>query len=282
VLLVEFSPMEAVAGRFPYSVTLRKATCSLLTGSGNVLVKHGSIVAKGDVLGTENLIVPKTADIVAGLPKIVGLFEATQNSSLRSKAEKYFEEAKKSMPNLAAALEATRLVRRDFVAEVQSTYLSQGVMVNSKHIELLGRRMTGTCEVVTSTCPSLRPGQLVDFLELEALQALGTKSGKVTVRPRVRGITKLGKEENHILVAMGFREINNIAVQCVLGSPKMHLLDGVKENLMIGKAIQAGSNSSVAARIWKDAEGISAFEKLDVTSFPEWEDGATALGHLNA
>merc|ERR1712079_558204 len=155
-------------------------------------VKHGSMVAKGDVLGTENLIVPRT----------VSLFEATKNSanSLQSQVEQYFEEAKKSMPNFEAALEATRMLRRDFVAAVQSTYLEQGVTVNSKHIELLGRRMTGKCEVVTSTCPSLGPGQLVDFLELEVLQALGTKSGKVTVRPRVRGITSLGKEENHILV----------------------------------------------------------------------------------
>merc|ERR1712032_125645 len=222
--------------------------------------------------------------IVAGLPRITGLFEAVQHgrNNLHTRMAKYFDEAQRSMPNFAAALEATRLLRRDWVAEVQSTYLEQGVTINSKHIEIMGRRMTGKCEIVTSGCPSLRPGQLVDFLELEALQALGTKAGKVTVRPCVRGITNLGKNDSHVVVSMGFREVNNVVVQAALTQPSTHMLDGVKENLMIGKAIQAGTNSSSAAHIWKKAQRPDAFAKLDMDSIPEWDSGAAPDRLLNA
>ncbi|CAK0857763.1 unnamed protein product [Prorocentrum cordatum] len=206
------------------------------------MTRSGSIAAKGDVLGTVDLAVPKTADIVQGLPKINSMFEvAKQATNIEGRLDELWEDAKKQYRGVEAAKMAIRALQMELPAEIQSVYREQGVSINAKHIELVVRQMTNKCLVVQGA-GLLKPGSLVSYLDVEAAQALMT-SDSIVVRPVVRGITRVGMD-NHVLVGMGFREVDNVLLADLVGGPALHPLSGIKENLMIGKAISAGTNAS--------------------------------------
>ena len=64
---------------------------------------------------------------------------------------------------------------------------------------------------------------------------------EVEVRPLVVGLTEVGRDNSHVLMAMGFREVDNVLSNAVLKGTGRYAMDGVKENLMVGKAVSVGS-----------------------------------------
>lgn len=151
--------------------------------------------------------------------------------------------SEKEHHGVAAAKVAVRAIQVQLAAEIQSVYLEQGVTINSKHIEIVVRQMTGKCRVMNGA-GLLKPGSLVSYLDVEAVQAL-RPSASIVVRPVIRGITKVGLD-THVLVGMGFREVDNVLLSDLVQGPVLHPLSGIKENLMIGKPIDAGTNVSVS------------------------------------
>lgn len=238
VLFVEEE--QAEDGSTAYVVTLRRGRAYLITGEGQVLVKTGSIASKGDLLGTEALVVPKTADIVQGLPKINKLFEAL-GENLHDRMELLYQaQLRSGLSSLAAAKAARDVIQQEIVDQVQTAYLDQGVNINGRHVELVVRRMTEKCVVLSGLGAALAPGMLVDYRDVEALMVLHP-TGEVRVRPVVKGITKVGMD-SHVMVAMGFREVDNVLTSAVLKGPLVHPVVGIKENLMVGKRINVGTN----------------------------------------
>jgi len=275
VLLVE-APVPGPAGSddggpaaTAFRVTLRRGRAYLVTPGGEVRVRTGSTVEQGDLLGTEALVVPRTTDIVQGLPKINKLFEAA-NQVLQSRLDALWEEAKVTLSDFEAAQKARRQLQQDFVSEVQSVYLGQGVSINSRHIEVVAMRMTSKCEVIDGAGLALQPGTLVEYDDVEALYALGL-SREIRVRPLIRGVTVVGKG-SHVMVSMGFREIDNIITEAVVQGPSRHPLQGIKENLMVGKAINVGTNAS--ANRLRGCTWTREIEHVDCDEIPEWGSSA--------
>ncbi|CAE7660680.1 rpoC2 [Symbiodinium necroappetens] len=115
-------------------VFLRRASSYLVTNKGSVLVRDGNVVQMGDCLATEPLAVPRTSDIVQGLPRIDRLFEAA-NGQLQARLDRIFEEEAAQRSSLDAAYAARRRFEQELLAEIQSAYGEQGVDISSKHIE---------------------------------------------------------------------------------------------------------------------------------------------------
>eukprot|EP00933_Yihiella_yeosuensis_P052639 TRINITY_DN5073_c0_g1_i2.p1 TRINITY_DN5073_c0_g1~~TRINITY_DN5073_c0_g1_i2.p1 ORF type:complete len:1100 (+),score=230.02 TRINITY_DN5073_c0_g1_i2:132-3431(+) len=263
VVQIEVSEPGMVADT-PFTVTLRRGRAYLVTSRGEIQVKEGSVVQKGDRLGTEELVVPRTTDIVQGLPRIQKLFEAT-DGILQGRMDDVWKEERLRYDDLEAANRARNKVQQEIVAELQSVYGEQGVSINSKHIEIVVRRMTEKCEILEGV-GSLLPGSIVDYADIEAVRAL-QPTGQIRARPLVRGVTSVGKD-GHVLVSMSFREVDNVLVSAVLSGSGRHKMEGVKENLMVGKRINVGT-------VCSESSSRSEQETIDLDSIPEdWPVGA--------
>lgn len=240
-----------------YCVLLRKAAAYLVTNKGNIQVKNGSVVQMGDILATEPMPVPRTSDIVQGLPRIDRLFEAAGGQH-QKRIDEIFAEEIQHRSGLDAAIHARFRFENELVSEIQSAYGEQGVGISSKHIEVVVRRMTEKCQILKGTS-GLPPGTTLQYAQLEALCAL-QPSGEVQVRPLVMGLTEVGRDNSHVLMAMGFREVDNVLTSAVLHGTGRHALDGVKENLMIGKAASVGSRTSSKKQCME----------FDLSRIPKW------------
>jgi len=273
ILAVEETGNSAGSSSGAYQVTLRRARAHLVTPGGEVRVKGDAVVEQGDLLGTENLVVPRTSDITQGLPRINKLFEAA-GSAIQDRLDEAFKEALESYGGLEAAQMARGRMQQDVVSEIQSVYLEQGVSINARHIEIVVSQMFSKCEVLSGGGLALKPGSEVTYKEVEALVALNSSS-QARVRPLVRGCTFVGKQDLHVLASMGFRECDNIATKAVMKGPERYPIRGVKENLMMGKPINVGSTSE-ANTLWNSSGKKGA---VDLEGIPEWSEGES-LGEL--
>jgi len=131
------------------------------------------------------------------------------------------------------------------VQEVQNVYRSQGVWINDKHIEVVVRQMLRKRKVETSGDTDLLPGGLVDFFELEEEnQRVEARNGEPAVaRPVLLGITKASLATDSFLSAASFQETNRVLTEASLRG-KIDPLLGLKENVIIGKLVPAGTGMS--------------------------------------
>lgn len=279
-------------GDAPFSVVLRIGR-PYLVNKGRVNVTQGSSVKAGDLLAVEDLVVPKTSDIVQGLPRINKLFEACGAAQKDRLNELWEEQRKLTGDGIEASEVACGVFQSEFVSEVQSAYLEQGVPVNSKHIEIVAKKMTEKCFVIDGGGTSLQQGSLVHYRDIEALGAIDCSS-RLRVRPTVRGVTKIGMD-SHVIVSMGFREVDNVLTSAVSRGPATYPLRGIKENLMMGKPISVGTGhatqvaaAATAARAEEAKAGLAlgfvaapslgapgvSSEPTWLKDLPEWGDPA--------
>jgi DNA-directed RNA polymerase subunit beta' len=128
------------------------------------------------------------------------------------------------------------------LSEIQQVYRSQGVNISDKHIEVIIRQMTNKVRIVQSGDTELLPGELVNRLTFQDINAEITRAGgqRATARPVLLGITKAALNTESFLSASSFQHtINVLAGAAVEG--KVDGLHGLKENVIIGKLIPAGT-----------------------------------------
>ena len=135
-----------------------------------------------------------------------------------------------------------RATQRHLVDEVQKVYTSQGVTIHDKHIELIVRQMTKRVTVLEGGDTDLLPGELVDrwtFEERnrEVLERGGTPASG---RPELLGITKASLATESWLSAASFQETTRVLTEAAIEGKSDKLL-GLKENVIIGKLIPAGT-----------------------------------------
>ncbi len=130
------------------------------------------------------------------------------------------------------------------LAEVQKVYKSQGVDVSDKHIEILARRMIARIKIVDGGDTSLVSGKLVSMHEFTKINKEAIIQGKkpATGRPIMLGITKASLETDSFLSAASFQETTRILTDAAIKGKVDHLT-GLKENVIIGKLIPAGTGS---------------------------------------
>ena len=149
--------------------------------------------------------------------------------------------------------------------EVQHTYRSQGVDIADKHVEIIARRMISKIRIVEGGDTNLLPGSLVNFREFTDSNKEAVIKGKKPAlgKPILLGITKAALETDSFLSAASFQETTRILTDAAIKG-KVDPLAGLKENVIIGKLIPAGTGSKVYRNV--DYELASQFideEPLD-------------------
>ncbi len=126
--------------------------------------------------------------------------------------------------------------------EVQNTYRSQGVDISDKHIEVIARRMISKIRIIDSGDTKFLPGSLVNFREFTEGNKGVIIQGKkpATGRPVLLGITKASLETDSFLSAASFQETTRILTDAAIRGKVDHL-EGLKENVILGKLIPAGT-----------------------------------------
>ncbi|GAW92101.1 DNA-directed RNA polymerase subunit beta' [Calderihabitans maritimus] len=148
-------------------------------------------------------------------------------------------------PHDLLKVKGVRGVQLYLLQEVQRVYRMQGVEINDKHIEVMIRQMLRKVKVEDPGDTSLLPGGLYDVFEFEdenaRVEKLGGRPG--TARPVLLGITKASLATDSFLSAASFQETTRVLTEAAIKG-KVDLLMGLKENVIIGKLIPAGTGMS--------------------------------------
>ncbi|MBA2133984.1 DNA-directed RNA polymerase subunit beta' [Capillibacterium thermochitinicola] len=145
-------------------------------------------------------------------------------------------------PHDILKIKGIRGVQMYLVHEVQEVYRSQGVEINDKHIEVVIRQMLRKRKVENPGDTDLLPGSLVDVMELEdENQRVEAEGGTPAVaRPVLLGITKASLATESFLSAASFQETTRVLTDAAIKGKRDDLI-GLKENVIIGKLIPAGT-----------------------------------------
>jgi DNA-directed RNA polymerase subunit beta' len=154
-------------------------------------------------------------------------------------------------------------VQRYLVKEVQKVYKSQGVTINDKHIEIIVRQMLRKVRIDQPGDTDLLPTELIDRLDFEEVnnRVLAEGGEPATAQTVLLGVTKASLNTSSFLAAASFQETTRVLTEAAINGAKDHLI-GLKENVIIGKLIPAGTGApaNVAAR--KERERRAALEAL--------------------
>ncbi|CAC8985869.1 DNA-directed RNA polymerase subunit beta' [Staphylococcus aureus] len=174
----------------------------LASGTSRIIVEIGQPVQRGEVL-TEGSIEPKNYLSVAGL-------NATESYLLK---------------------------------EVQKVYRMQGVEIDDKHVEVMVRQMLRKVRIIEAGDTKLLPGSLVDIHNFTDANREAFKHRKrpATAKPVLLGITKASLETESFLSAASFQETTRVLTDAAIKGKRDDLL-GLKENVIIGKLIPAGTS----------------------------------------
>ena len=128
------------------------------------------------------------------------------------------------------------------ISEVQKVYRNQGVDINDKHIEVIARQMLRKIKIENGGETSMFPGSLVDIYEFENKNKEAVEQGKqpATGRRILLGITKASLATDSFLSAASFQETTRVLTEAAIKGKEDDLI-GLKENVIIGKLIPAGT-----------------------------------------
>jgi len=135
-----------------------------------------------------------------------------------------------------------RGVEQHLVDEVQAVYRAQGVAIHDKHIEIIIRQMLRRGTVIESGSTEFLPGTLVDLAEAKAANTEAIKAGgrAAELRSEIMGITKASLATESWLSAASFQETTRVLTDAAINKRSDKLI-GLKENVIIGKLIPAGT-----------------------------------------
>ncbi|MGJ0203653.1 DNA-directed RNA polymerase subunit beta' [Leucobacter sp. gxy201] len=238
------SPIAEAAGRITIEDT-EKSRRILLTPD------DGTEEKQYPVLKRATLLVEDGDHVELGQPFLQGTLDPKDILQVGS------TEAGKHIPG-------ERAVQKYLVEGVQGVYRSQGVPIHDKHIEVIVRQMLRKVTVVDHGETDLLPGELVDRARYQRLNREALLEGKraATARPEVMGITKASLATESWLSAASFQETTRVLTQAAMEGSKDPLI-GLKENVIIGKLIPAGTGLSV----YRDIE-VAATEEAKAERYP--------------
>ncbi len=169
-------------------------------------------------------------------------------------------------PHDILRIKGLRATQDYLLREVQRVYRLQGVEINDKHIEVIVRQMLKKIRIEEAGDTGFLPGTNVDILEFEDKNAELVAEGKepATGEQIVLGITKASLATNSFLSAASFQETTKVLTEAAIKG-KVDPLVGLKENVIIGKQIPAGTGM----RRYRDVKLSTEFEETDELSFDE-------------
>ena len=241
-------------------VTLRKAQPILFPKGikkGSLDVNHGDYVTEGSPLFTLSYQRLVTGDIVQGIPKIEQLFEARGteggqplSNSLQSELEALFQSYNTNTKHdlKSAVRESVKDIQQIIVDRVQRVYIAQGVLIADKHFEVVIRQMTSKVRIIEGNRPGFLYGELVDLKWVELLNdGVPFPGGPATYEPIILGISRVCLEAEGFLSPASFQETTRVLTLAAI-ERKTDFLRGIKERVILGDVIQAGTGLTLYHR----------------------------------
>jgi DNA-directed RNA polymerase subunit beta' len=132
------------------------------------------------------------------------------------------------------------------VNEIQDVYRLQGVSINDKHIEVIVRQMLQKVEIDDSGETELIQGEQIDKIELDEINEKAKAEGKkpASAHPVLLGITKASLQTRSFISAASFQETTRVLTEAAVNG-KVDTLDGLKENVIVGRLIPAGTGATM-------------------------------------
>jgi DNA-directed RNA polymerase subunit beta' len=150
-------------------------------------------------------------------------------------------------PHDILAIKGVEELAAYLVNEIQEVYRLQGVNINDKHIEVIVRQMLQKVDISDAGDTDFLPGEQVDQTELEAANEQMLAEGKrpAAGTPVLLGITKASLQTRSFISAASFQETTRVLTEAAVNG-KVDSLEGLKENVIVGRLIPAGTGASIA------------------------------------
>ena len=172
-------------------------------------------------------------------------------------------------PHDILKIKGVRSVQDYMLQEVQRVYRLQGVDISDKHIEVIVRQMLRKVRIEESGDSEYLPGTLVDILDFEDLNEELIKEGKAPAEGKqiMLGITKAALATNSFMSAASFQETTKVLTEAAIKG-KVDPLIGLKENVIIGKLIPAGTGMKRYRNVKLDTD-MEETDELEFAEEPE-------------
>ena len=148
-------------------------------------------------------------------------------------------------PHDILAIKGVEELARYLVNEIQEVYRLQGVLINDKHIEVIVRQMLQKVEIINPGDSGMLKDEQLDKLDFDELNDQLVADGKkpATANPVLLGITKASLQTRSFISAASFQETTRVLTEAAV-SGKADLLEGLKENVIVGRLIPAGTGAA--------------------------------------
>jgi DNA-directed RNA polymerase subunit beta' len=223
------------------------------------IVEADGVVTEYAIGPGQNVIVADGQEVMAAEPLTDG--PANPHEIL----ENYFKYRRETDGFHDSALVSLQKVQTFLVNEVQSVYQSQGIDISDKHIEVVVRQMTSKARIDDGGDTTMLPGELVELYQVdqvnEAMSITGGAPAEYT--PVLLGITKASLNTDSFISAASFQETTRVLTEAAIEG-KSDWLRGLKENVIIGRLIPAGT-------------GFNAYEEMGSPDVDLSYDGITVF-----
>jgi DNA-directed RNA polymerase subunit beta' len=211
----------------------------------------------------QNLLVIDGAEVKSGEPLTDG--PANPHEIL----ELFFELHRETLGIHDSSMKSLQEVQTFLVNEVQSVYQSQGIEISDKHIEVIVRQMTSKGRIDDGGDTTMLPGELVELRQIEQVNEAMSITGGAPAEytPVLLGITKASLNTDSFISAASFQETTRVLTEAAIEG-KSDWLRGLKENVIIGRLIPAGT-------------GFNAYEETASVEIDPIYDGSSFEDELD-
>jgi hypothetical protein len=234
-------------------VTFRKAEYFSLLPRAILHAYNGHTILPNNAVMTLPFETLNSGDIVQGIPKVEQYLEARTTIQgrlfLNSLPVLLYAIYKRYLGTLEmdkAVRQSLLKIQQILVDGVQRVYRSQGVGITDKHLEVIVRQMTSKVKIIYGGQTGFFPGELVDLELVERVNK--SLVVKVVYEPVVLGITRASLEVDSFLSAASFQQTTKVLTRAALEN-KRDFLKGLKENLLVGNLLPAGTGYVVPSTI---------------------------------
>jgi len=221
--------------------------------SGTVDIKDGdddesvvvTVIEDNDVISEYPILLGRNVMVRNSQQVVAGEFLTDGPVNPHELLECFFADLRDKKPLMDAAQEAIAKLQHRMVSEVQNVYKSQGVAIDDKHIEVIVRQMTSKVRIEDAGDTTFLPGELIELRQVEDTnQAISITGGAPSeFTPVLLGITKASLNTDSFISAASFQETTRVLTEAAIEG-KSDWLRGLKENVIIGRLIPAGTGFS--------------------------------------
>lgn len=227
------------------TIIIRKTNPYLTTENSKINIKNNSLIKKNNLILLNEYEKQKTEDIVQGLPKIEEFLEAKKTKNLElilnnphEKLKKQYLTMEKKYNNKISTRKSIQKIQNFIIKKIQNVYISQGVEIANKHMEIIVKEMTSRVIIRETGDSKLISGEIIELSRIEKINK--DLINKAKYEPILLGISKLSLSNESFIAESSFQETTRMLTKAAIEG-KIDWLYGLKENLVLGNLIPVGT-----------------------------------------